>query len=169
MYYRYTPYTDIGKFAEHIGMEEGNLKKILVTQKYAFTGLDKADRILLGLGLTITQLEMRGEITVVPSAKANSAKKMADDMERTKLEELRPMGNHAHVGRFLDQAPIEEVRAWGLRDSALLHGFDRDVFIESLKTTREVVCAPTIEQRAVLERDKARIKAAKAAKASVAA
>lgn len=66
-------------FADRIGMDLRELKRIVVTQSYQWVGLDKADRICLGLGLTIGALTECGDLTVVPAWGEQAAKKMAQD------------------------------------------------------------------------------------------
>jgi hypothetical protein len=69
----------LADFAEAIGVDDRELKRILINHTYQFVGLDKADRILLELGLNISHLVSLGEITVVPAGNKRAAIQMADD------------------------------------------------------------------------------------------
>lgn len=138
VYERHTNFTDIGLLAEVTGMDEGNLKKILVDQKYPWTGLHIADTILLGIGQDIEVLAHHGEITIVPgAAKFKGAEKMVADTQ------------------------------WLLETSGSAPMDDDEVAarIAELTTLRETLCATSDKQREILERDAARIKARQARKA----
>lgn len=146
VYHRYTTYSDIGLFAEKIGMEEGNLKKILLTQKYPFTGLHNADLILLGLGLNISQLARTGEITVVPAGeKWHSADRIVADLQWMR----ETSGSYAtEEGEIVGSTPMDD-------NEVAAH-------IAKLKELRVTLCAPSDKQREILERDVARLKARQA-------
>lgn len=61
-------------FARRVPMDEQDLKKTLVSQNYAFTGLATADKILLhGMGFNISQMAANGEIHVVPARSSRKA------------------------------------------------------------------------------------------------
>lgn len=79
VYKRYAD-CDHRTFAERIGMDERDFKKVVVTQNYSFTGLGVADEIVNGLGLNLSALIATGELTVVPARESrNAAKRMVED------------------------------------------------------------------------------------------
>lgn len=67
LYDQYIDVSDIEIFAARIGMDERDLKKIVQSQHYPFTGLRIADKILDGLDLNLSALVERGEIHVIPA------------------------------------------------------------------------------------------------------
>ena len=87
VYAKYTDVDDIEIFASRIGRDVRDLKRVLVTQNYQFVGLDYADNICLGMGLTIGSLTRSGELTVVPARGNTAAKQMAQDEWQTENED----------------------------------------------------------------------------------
>lgn len=72
--------TDLVTFASRIGMDERDLKKIVQTQNYTFTGLRVADEIVIGLGQNVGHLIEIGELHVVPARdSANAARRIVED------------------------------------------------------------------------------------------
>jgi len=71
--------SQLGQFADEVGIDARELKRIVYQQTYQWVGLDKADRILLALGLNISHLVSLGEITVVPTRHKRAALLMAED------------------------------------------------------------------------------------------
>lgn len=70
----------VGVLAQRIGMDESDLRKhVINTKPNQWTSLMIADRILLGIGLNITHLELSGEIDVIPAVGNTAARKMAVD------------------------------------------------------------------------------------------
>jgi hypothetical protein len=66
-------------FAQEVGIDDRELKRIVYLNTYQWVGLDKADRILLGLGLNISHLASIGEITIIPASNKRAAIQMAGD------------------------------------------------------------------------------------------
>lgn len=87
---------DFRAFAKNVGMEERELKKILISQEYAFTGLRLADRILLGMELNVSQMAEAGDIHVVCRDARTCAKQLVldqwnwDEDERDWIEQDPP-------------------------------------------------------------------------------
>lgn len=119
-------------------MDERDLKKVVLTQNYTFTGLKVADEILLGLGLNISWLVRSGELTIVPAHERwKSAERMVEDEKW--VAELRGLPAPT-------EAEIEER-------------------IAALTELRRTLCVETSEQRDRLDRDAARTRARLARKA----
>lgn len=71
---------DYRTFAARIGMDEGDLKKIVVTQKYAFTGLTWADKIVMGLGENLSLLVHDDRLHIIPArGSLNAARRIIED------------------------------------------------------------------------------------------
>lgn len=97
--------TDLVTFAERIGMDDRDLKKIVIYQNYAFTGLRAVDMIVTGLGLDLHSLVEDGELHIVPSrATVSTARKIAEDEFWTTHEESI---HDEHSVRVLERELIE--------------------------------------------------------------
>lgn len=80
VYAEYKDTNDFAIFADRIGMDERDLKKVLVTQLYPFTGLRVADKILMGIGQNLSALVLAEELHIVPARDSMStAMKMVED------------------------------------------------------------------------------------------
>jgi len=144
---------DLRSFAYRIGMDERDLKKVVVSQNYAFTGLKVADLICMGLGFSIADLARRGTLTIVPGSEHwNSSVRMAQDEYRTALEgvldpetiETTPLAL-AYKMAGLEPPEPEEIE-------------DR---ADALRWLRERLVQETDEQRERLVRDRGRSQAAR--------
>lgn len=79
--------TDLVTFAARIGMDERDLKKIVLTQDYAFVGWTKTEKILEGLGLNSSVLLNQGLLHEVPARDSRkTAQKLAEDEFWRKVE-----------------------------------------------------------------------------------
>lgn len=98
----------LGDFAELVEIDDRELKRIVYTYNYQFVGLDKADRILLGLGLNISHLVSLGEITIVPANNKGAAIQMAEDEFWVNEETPTPQQVLARAEE------LRELRSWVL-------------------------------------------------------
>ena len=79
VYARYAD-VDFGIFADRIGHDERDLKKVLISQYYPFTGLRIADEICMGLDRNVTHLIFNGELHIVPARESlATAMKIVED------------------------------------------------------------------------------------------
>ena len=94
-------------FADQIGMDIRDLKRIVGdSPKHDFVGLKTADRLMMGLGMNITEVVRRGEVTVIPGSSSNDALKMAEDEFWVRQVEAdhRRINERADELRFLRDA-----------------------------------------------------------------
>lgn len=129
--------TDIRSFADRIGMDERDLKKVVLTQNYAFTGLKVADEICMGFGYSISDLVRLGELTIVPAHERwRSAERMA-----------------------ADEVWLAEVSEWPDEDTGEMLPMpvptpeEVEARVQELKKLRATLCAETEHQRARLDSD----------------
>ena len=80
VFHRYNQNT-MEQVSAHIpfGMHVRDLKKVVLTQAYAFTGLHVADRIFLAINKNISALAMSGEIIIIPANTKAAPVRMAQD------------------------------------------------------------------------------------------
>lgn len=74
------PDCDLRTFAHRIGMNESTLKHKLAGNDGPFVGLGTVDKIVAGLGQSLSSLIESGELTIIPARSSrNSALRMIED------------------------------------------------------------------------------------------
>lgn len=80
---------DLRTFAARIEMDERDLKKVVVSQHYPFTGLFVADKIVTGLGENISALIGDGELHLIPArGSRNAARRIVEESILTENDEV---------------------------------------------------------------------------------
>jgi len=124
VYARHSKGTPLDVFADRIGRTSADLKRILVDQNYQYVGLDTADKICLGLGLTMGMLTQTEELVVVPAAFASASRRMAEDefwaadKKPTKLQVERRAKQLVKLRGFVLGPMTERQQAQALRDKS---------------------------------------------------
>lgn len=125
-------------FAERVGINERDLKKIVLEQKAPFLGLKHVYSILeTGLDLSVYTLVSNKKLTIIPSGVAGCAERMVDDQiaaevagqdmakcvglsnkEWNKILEQKIIQRKKVLGTFEIQRRVEELRM--LRKTSLM-------------------------------------------------